>query len=376
MDKGINICISLHTSIGKQDNIYYIKDLLNEYFVGLSKYVNITLLGTVQSKQFFHNSVVPDRINLKLLTVEENKNIIKKFGKYYSLIRQSDFCFLFMPSMSSFFAGAICKFLSKRYVSYFGANWQDLELAKSNKSIFKALCYRAISNFISMNSVFSLHAGLDVLNKHRGKNKNLTIPILIFSKDNFYIRSYYKDLTQAQVINVLYVGTLSKNKGIDILLHTVKEINIPQLHITIIGGGPEKAELELLIAKLGLTDKVIFGGFVKNGPELFTVYKNHDIFILPSFSEGLPRVLYEAAGNGCTIITTPVNSIKYLFTDNHDCLFIKPGDENSIIEAINRLITEKGLNEFLSRNAYNTIRPMFQEKAFEQHFRLMKEFVL
>lgn len=376
MERKINICVSLHTSIGKQDNIYYLKDILNEYFVGLSKYMNITLLGTVQSKQFYHNSVIPNSINLRLLTVEENRSLITKFKTFYSLIRQSDLSLLFMPSMSSFLAGIICKILNKRYISYFGANWKDLELAKSNRSNFKAWIYKTISNFISKNSVFSLHAGFDVLNNHKGKNKNLTIPILIFSKENIHTRSYFKDLTQAQEIKVLYVGTLSKNKGIDVLLHAIKKVNIPQLRVTIIGDGTEKAELVLLKTKLGLTDKVVFGGFVKNGPELFTVYKNHDIFILPSFSEGFPRVLYEAAGNGSTIITTPVNSIKYIFKDKYDCLFIKPGDENSIMDAINILITEKGLNEFLSKNAYETIRPMFQEKAFEQHFRLIKEIAL
>lgn len=376
MDKRPKICFFLHTTIGVKDGDFYIKDLLNEYFIGLSEFAEITLVGTCQPKQFFHNSLITPKIYEKLLSIRENRNIIIKIKKIISNIRQSNLCFIFMPSWSSVLAGIFCFLMRKPFITYFGASWHDLEMAQERRSKLKAVLYKSMSNFLSCKSVFSLYTGDDILNSHKGHNRILTRPILKLSKDFFFKRVTYKNLTKASEIEILFVGALTKNKGINVLLNAIHRSNNLKLILHVIGDGAERNNLEKITELLGIGNQVTFHGFIDNGVELYNFYRRSDIFVLPSYSEGLPRVLYEAAGNGCAIITTPVNSISSLFKDGYNCLFITPGSVDSIINAINRLIAGEYLNSCLAENAYNTIRFLFDERAYEQHFRLMKQFVL
>lgn len=373
MENRIKISYFLHTTIGEDNGIYYIKDLLNEYFIGVSTMANVTIVGTYESKKYFHSSRISDTIKTKFLDSKKNKNIILKVLNSVSAILESEYCFLFMPCMSSVIAGFICTFLRKPFVTYFGANWYDLEISRFSSNRLKAYLFKSMSNYLCSKSMFSLHTGKSIQDSHAGNNKYITAPILNYSNDSFYKRPEYKNLTEAANINILYVGSLTLNKGIDILLRAIHNISHLKLIMHIVGDGIERRNLELLTRELGINNTVVFYGFIENGPNLYTFYRNCDIFILPSFSEGFPRVLYEAASNGCCIITTDVNSIPDILTNKHDCLFVKPGDQKAIERAINMLLEENGLNATLANNAYKTIEPYLKEKAYEQHIRLIQD---
>lgn len=373
MNKKIKLTYFLHSPLGEEDSNIYIKDLLNNYFYGMSNHAYVCLFGSVVKKQFFHNMILEDVIETKLLDLKSSKKIIKKSILTWRAIRNSDICFLFMPCMSSVLAGLMCVLQRRKFVVYFGADWYDLVFSGNPNHKFEARIKKLLSNILSLNCLFSLHTGKGILNKNPGTNKYLTSPILNFSSELFYKRESYSDFSNS--IKFLFVGSLTQNKGITYLLEAIKIINDKRISLHIIGDGVERSALEVLAEKLDIKSHVIFHGYIENGSNLFEYYRNCDVFILPSFSEGLPRVLYEAAGSGCTIITTPVNSIPYLFQDNYDCLFIKPGDVDNISKVIKRFIYEPGLNKRLAENAYNTVEPILKEKAYEQHFRLINEFV-
>lgn len=375
MKDKIKITYFLHSPLGQKDKRIYIKDLLNSYFVGISKKMDVILFGSVVQKKFFHNTVLDNVIETNILTKTKTQNIIKKTIATWQTINKADVCFLFMPSMSSVLAGILCILCRKPFVPYFGANWYDLIISNYPKRIVSARIKRILSNLLSRRSLFSLHTGKGILESHKGKNKYLTAPILNLSAEMFYKRTCFSNLSIAPEIKLLFVGSLTKNKGISYLLEALNKLKNNKLFFHIVGDGIEKENLKRITEELGLVKQVQFHGFIANGPALFDFYQKCDIFILPSFSEGLPRVLYEAAGNGCPIITTPVNSIPYIFQNNHDCLFIKPGDNNDIAAAINRLITESDLNKKLATNAYSTVDPILIEKAYEQHYRLIEKYL-
>jgi len=375
MNKKLRISFFLHTTIGEDNGSLYVKDLLSNYFNGFSEYIEVTLVGTFQKRQFFHSSVISQSIKVELINAGATRNKVEQFKNYISAISNSDACFLFMPCKSSVLAGVLCFIFRKPFITYFGANWHDLEMSNPNRRKLKAFIYHLASNFLSINSIFSLHTGAGILESYKGQNKFLTVPILNLSSSSFHIRTAYKDLTSADSVNILFVGNLSKNKGVEFLIRAVSTIDCHNLNFSIVGEGDQRVYLESLAKDLGIEDSIVFHGFVNNGPELFDFYIRSDIFILPSFSEGLPRVLYEAAGNGCAIITTPVNSIPYVFRSDYDCLFIQPGSIDDISSAIRRLCSQKGLNAQLAKNAYRTVLPILREKACDQHFKLMKEYL-
>ncbi|MBE3114421.1 MAG: glycosyltransferase family 4 protein [Actinobacteria bacterium] len=103
---------------------------------------------------------------------------------------------------------------------------------------------------------------------------------------------------------ILFVGSLVELKGVHILIkafNKIKEV-YPDLILLIVGQGRMKNELELLVKKLNLTDRVIFMGYMEK-ESLKKLYKIADLFVLPSMSESFPRVLLEsmAAGTPCLV---------------------------------------------------------------------------
>ena len=359
MNDKIKLTYFLHFPLGEEKGDVFIIDTLNSYFSGLNQYADVGIFGSKVNKRLFHNTLINNGINTFLLDKGESRRILKKSFLTWRAIRKSDVCFLFMPCMSSVLAGFMCVLQRKKFVVYFGADWYDCIISVYPEKKFEARIKRLLSNFLSLNCLFSLHTGKGILARHSGKNKFLTSPILNFSSELFYKRESYNDFSNS--INLLYVGALTRNKGITYLLEAIKIIDDENITLHIIGDGVERSALEDLVEKLDIKSHVIFHGYIENGPKLFDFYRNSDVFVLPSFSEGLPRVLYEAAGNGCTIITTPVNSIPYLFQDNYDCLFIKPGDKDNIAQVLIRIINEHGLNKRLAENAYNTVEPILKE---------------
>lgn len=103
----------------------------------------------------------------------------------------------------------------------------------------------------------------------------------------------------------LYVGRLSSEKGLDILLRAFAQVKqkIPSASLIIVGDGAEKDALQALSGHLGLGDSVFFAGS-KSGPDLFEEYSRATCFVLPSRSEPWGLVVNEALHYGCPVIVS------------------------------------------------------------------------
>ncbi|MBA3538039.1 MAG: glycosyltransferase [Deltaproteobacteria bacterium] len=99
------------------------------------------------------------------------------------------------------------------------------------------------------------------------------------------------------------VGRLSAQKGFDLLLPAIAEARTrhPDLHLTILGDGPDRAALEALSRQLGLERSVTFAGFVAD--PLASV-RAADLFVLASRYEGFPNAALEALACGTPIVLT------------------------------------------------------------------------
>jgi len=103
---------------------------------------------------------------------------------------------------------------------------------------------------------------------------------------------------------ILYLGRLSKSKGIDLLIRAFSKID-SDINCKLLLIGPDenyRSELERLIGALGLKDNVIFTGFI-NDREKIMVLRSADVFITPNFS-GFPVTFLEACACSTPIITT------------------------------------------------------------------------
>jgi glycosyltransferase involved in cell wall biosynthesis len=156
--------------------------------------------------------------------------------------------------------------------------------------------------------------------------------------------------------HLLYVGRLAAEKGLPYLIEAMALCQRDGLtfDLTVVGDGTERGTIEGLVAKHGLENQVRFKGFIPLGPELQKSYRQADIFVLPSLSEGVAKVLIEAMANGLVIIATRVGGIPTIIEDGVNGLLVEPRSPEAIACAIKRILQEPEMWRYLSRNALSS----------------------
>lgn len=159
-----------------------------------------------------------------------------------------------------------------------------------------------------------------------------------------------------------HVGRFSRQKNHSFLLDIFQEVHnrVPDSMLMLVGQGELKEEIEDKLARLGLADRVLFTGVRADIPQLLSAM---DLFVFPSFYEGMPNTVIEAqaAGLPCVIsdtITREVNisgKIDYLpLTENAsvwaDCVCAK-ADQDVLSREDPRSIEET--RSFFYENGYN-----------------------
>ncbi|MFQ5551493.1 MAG: glycosyltransferase [Gemmatimonadales bacterium] len=117
---------------------------------------------------------------------------------------------------------------------------------------------------------------------------------------------------------VLYVGRLSEEKNVASLIEAVGLLaqEGKNVALTVVGFGECRRSLEELARRTGVDSIVHFKGYVPHGPPLIEEFDNHDIFCLPSFTEGTPRVILEALARGLSVCATPIPGLVDEFADH------------------------------------------------------------
>ena len=134
-------------------------------------------------------------------------------------------------------------------------------------------------------------------------------------------------------VRLLFLGEIGPRKGVFDLLKamTMIESATPGMAYLEIGGNKMEAELLDAIQKLHLENCVHFNGFV-SGETKADLLRKTDVFVLPSYNEGLPISILEAMSYGCAILSTPVGGIPEVVKDNG--ILVEPGDVRGIADAI------------------------------------------
>ena len=164
--------------------------------------------------------------------------------------------------------------------------------------------------------------------------------------------------------SLLFVGNLLERKGVKDLLHAFAApmLRNRDIHLTMAGGGPVET-YRAMVASLGIADRVTFTGWVsQDGARALMVAS--DALILPAYDEGLPLVILEALASRTPVICTPVGSIPEVIRDGHTALFVAPGDEAGITNAIMKLLDCPELGRGLAEAGEDLYRRLFTMDAF------------
>jgi glycosyltransferase involved in cell wall biosynthesis len=129
------------------------------------------------------------------------------------------------------------------------------------------------------------------------------------------------------------IGRLSREKGFDILLHACRDVlrEQPSGLLVILGEGPERAALERTAADLGIGDRVVMPGYRENARGYLRLF---DVFVLPSYSEGLPVTVLEAMQAGTPIVASRVGGVPAVLDEGKGGILTNPGDPDDVRKAI------------------------------------------
>ncbi len=169
-----------------------------------------------------------------------------------------------------------------------------------------------------------------------------------------------KHLTNNKFVNLLFVGRLTCNKGVQhlikampLLLKTYKNIRL-----IIVGYGPNLSKLKNLSQELKITNNVIFEGQIER-KNVFSYYKLADIFISPAVNEGFGLIYIEAMQNLLPVIAVLSGASSEIIQNKKTGILISSPDKNKIIKAILTLLADKQLRQNLITNAKKMVTDKF-----------------
>jgi colanic acid/amylovoran biosynthesis glycosyltransferase len=159
---------------------------------------------------------------------------------------------------------------------------------------------------------------------------------------------------------ILFVGRLVPVKGLFILVAALDRL-VRQgrpVRLRLAGDGPDRAGLERNVTERGLNQHVIFEGW-QGADGVRALYREADLFVLPSFAEGIPVVLMEAMAMEIPCVTTHITGIPELIRDRIDGLLITPSSVEELAAAIMRLIDDSQLRRQLGTSARQRVLEHF-----------------
>ncbi len=159
---------------------------------------------------------------------------------------------------------------------------------------------------------------------------------------------------------LLYTGRLAAAKGLPILFQALAQVvpHHPDLVLTLVGDGSDRQALETLAAALKLTPYLRFVGYQSQNAVCQYLH-NSDIFVLPSFSEGLPVALMEALAAGVPVITTPIAGVSELVEQGINGYLVPPGAVEPLAQRIDELLEDASLRQQLGQAGHLKVAQNF-----------------
>lgn len=204
--------------------------------------------------------------------------------------------------------------------------------------------YKILSNAESI--VFISHAYkhkmLSLLPSHISKKIKRKIHVIPNGIDDYWHENAGAkgSFKQAKEINLLFVGTINENKNLYSVLLACERLLIKGFKVTlhVIGNGPKLEEAKKLCADLKMQSNVNFHGYIGDKTRLLYMYKDSDIFIMPSFKETFGLVYIEAMSQGLPVIYSKNQGIDGYFIDGKVGYSVDPNDFKSIVLAVEKIV--------------------------------------
>ena len=175
---------------------------------------------------------------------------------------------------------------------------------------------------------------------------------------------------------ILFVGRVVKDKGIEELITSVGLLKKRDLNCSLRVVGKVDAayqhQLQNLSKQHSVCRQIHFEGFVPFGDRLLQYYRNSDLYVLPSWHEGFPHSIWEAAASSTPIITTPVGGIPGILSKK-EVLFVPLKNAFELANGLFQMLNAPEEAKELAHNAWNHANNFTVEKCAFVTTRILKE---
>lgn len=174
---------------------------------------------------------------------------------------------------------------------------------------------------------------------------------------------------------VLFAGTVTGQKGIDILIKASAKVK-GGLFLLVGNTKMDKkyfVDMKRLVKELGVEEKVKFTGYLPY-KDLKALYTSSQIFVLPSREEGSPIALLEAMASANSLVGSDIPGIKDQIRENWNGYLIEPGNEKELAEKVQYLINNPGRRKSMAENSRKLAKEKFDwENIFKEYLSVYKE---
>lgn len=215
---------------------------------------------------------------------------------------------------------------------------------------------------IDKNKLITIHNGIDIE--------------LINQKAKEEIFDYTEIFNNNNSIKFITVGSLSEVKGHKYLIKAFSKVvtEIPNSKLIIIGEGLLRKELEMLIEKESLKDKIILLGLKKNP---YKYLSKANIFVLTSLFEGFPNVLIEAMALGLPIISTNCKTgPKEILQNGKNGVLVKTKDSEDLAKKMINLAKDNNTLRKLSKKSLQRIKSFRIQKILKLWLEVIETYAL
>lgn len=207
--------------------------------------------------------------------------------------------------------------------------------------------------------------------RDRLRRMNIQVPIELTTTevDDTLLKGFDISHRKGEIHNILYLARIDKNKGIFETIETFRLLkqSYPYLHLNICGNGEPDFVKEVMdyVTKNNI-EGVVFLGRV-SGHKKTEAFASNDIYILPSYQEGMPTSLLEAMAFGLPVITRPVGGVPDFFENEKMGYMIDSFAPKKFAEKIERLMEDKKLCANISVYNYQYAHLRFMASSVAEH---------
>lgn len=254
----------------------------------------------------------------------------------------------------------IAYFFGKKVITFIHG-WDEMYAREISKSPAKFCCTYGKSTFI-----YVLYSGF----KKVLDSLPLNVPVLLTTtkvKDEM-LEDFDISQRSGKIETILFLARADKLKGLDVTIKTfelLKQEN-PNLKLNICGTGNALEETKEYVANKGIKD-VYFKGHV-SGTDVAKEFINSDIYILPTYSEGMATSVLEAMAFGLPIISRPVGGVCDFFKDGEMGFLIESFSPEEYAQKIQYLINNPTLTKEIARTNHNYAKEYFLASKVAERF--------